>query len=97
MKKHRFIVPLLFSIWPIPCGGAILLFNTILGSEATLIIVGATFPMLLLAGIIMNIIISGQYRQEEQYKQLACWGMIQKLSYIPFFIAIPQIKDIKWM
>lgn len=96
MNKYRFLIPLLFSIWPVLGFVIAMLFEPLVGAEIATSFVFMAFPWALLAGIIMSILASAKYRVEGKYKQLAFWGMVQKVSYIPLVYLLLEIPNIKF-
>lgn len=96
MNKYRFVIPLLFSIWPILGFIAAMIFKPLVGAEIAASFVFMVFPWALIAGIVMSILASGKYRAEGKYKQLAFWGMAQKVSYIPLISLLLDIPNINF-
>lgn len=96
MNKYRFVIPLLFSIWPILGFIVAMIFKPLVGAEIAASFVFMFFPWALIAGIVMSIFASGKYRAEGKYKQLAFWGMAQKVSYIPLISLLLDIPNINF-
>ena len=96
MNKYRFVSPLLFSIWPILGFIVAMIFKPLVGAEIAASFVFMFFPWALIAGIVLSILASGKYRAEGKYKQLAFWGMAQKVSYIPLISLLLDIPNINF-
>lgn len=96
MKKYRWIFPIAFTLWPVIYLGCVILFNLLLRAEIAswLSISALPWGVVILAS--MSIVAGGQYRVERKYEQLAQWGLLQKLTYVPMIVLLLAAGNIKW-
>ena len=96
MKKYRWIFPIAFTLWPVIYLACVMLFNLLLGAEVAswLSISALPWGVVILAS--MSIVAGGQYRVERKYEQLAQWGLLQKLTYVPMIVLLLAAGNSKW-
>ena len=96
MKKYRWIFPIAFTLWPVIYLGCVMLFNLLLGAEIASWISISALPWGVVILASMSIVAGGQYRVERKYEQLAQWGLLQKLTYVPMIVLLLAAGNIKW-
>lgn len=96
MKKYRWLFPIAFTLWPIIYLGCVMLFNLLLGAEIASWLSISALPWGVVIIASMSIVAGGQYRAEGKYEQLAQWGILQKLTYVPMIVLLLTVDDIKW-